>query len=82
MLHKHYYVILEFDHPAQNFYAPALNPTLIPRTAEDKMEKRKLKKRAKRKKMADAEKTLKKKNTKVSATGGGGASLPAHVTNG
>ena len=62
--------------------APALNPTLIPRTAEDKMEKRKLKKRAKRKKMADAEKTLKKKNTKVSATGGGGASLPAHVTKG
>ncbi|XP_063688726.1 coiled-coil domain-containing protein 171-like isoform X2 [Bolinopsis microptera] len=54
----------------------------VEKTAEEKMEKRKLKKRAKRKKMAEADKTLKKKNTKVSATGGGGASLPAHVTNG
>ncbi|KAL5270759.1 hypothetical protein ACHWQZ_G001437 [Mnemiopsis leidyi] len=52
------------------------------KVAEEKMEKRKLKKRAKRKKLAEAEKTLKKKNTKISATGGGGASLPAHVTNG
>ena len=55
------------------------NPYL--RVAEEKMEKRKFKKRAKRKKIAEQEKTLKKKSTKVSAAGGGGASLPAHVTN-
>jgi len=50
------------------------------KVAEDKMEKRKFKKRAKRKKIAEGEKTLKKKNTKVSAAGGG-SGLPTHVTN-
>ena len=44
------------------------------------MEKRKMKKRAKRKKLVEQEKAMKHKSMKIAASGSGGAALPTHLT--